>query len=65
MGMTVGEIARLLGGTVQGDPATEITGVNGLQEAGPGDLVYLHKQAPEQWANDGEVAAEILWLKIG
>jgi UDP-3-O-[3-hydroxymyristoyl] glucosamine N-acyltransferase len=41
MGMTVGEIARLLGGTVQGDPATEITGVNGLQEAGPGDLCFV------------------------
>ena len=39
--MTVGEIARLLGGTVQGDPATEITGVNGLQEAGPGDLCFV------------------------
>lgn len=35
------------------------------QEAGPGDLVYLRKHAPEQWTNDGEVAAEILWLKIG
>ena len=41
MGMTVGEIARLLGGTVQGEPATEITGVNGLQEAGPGDLCFV------------------------
>lgn len=39
--MTVGEIARLLGGTVQGDPATAITGVNGLLEAGPGDLCYV------------------------
>ncbi len=41
MGMTVGEIARLLGGTVQGDPATEITGVNGLLEAAPGDLCFV------------------------
>ncbi len=40
--------------------------VNGQrQEASPGDLVYLRKQAPERWANDGEVAAEILWVKIG
>jgi UDP-3-O-[3-hydroxymyristoyl] glucosamine N-acyltransferase len=41
MGMTVGEIARLLGGAVQGDPATAITGVNGLKEAGPGDLCFV------------------------
>ena len=41
MGMTVGEIALLLGGTVYGDPATEITGVNGLREAGPGDLCFV------------------------
>ncbi len=41
MGMTVGEIARLLGGTVQGDPETAITGVNGLKEAGPGDLCFV------------------------
>ncbi len=45
MGMTVGEIARLLGGTVQGDPATEITGVNGLQEAEPGDLCFVRNDS--------------------
>lgn len=40
MALTVEEIARLVGGVVTGDPATEITGVNGIQEAGPGDLCF-------------------------
>jgi transcriptional regulator with XRE-family HTH domain/KaiC/GvpD/RAD55 family RecA-like ATPase len=39
--------------------------VNGQrQEAGSGDLVYLQKHTPEQWENDGEKVAELLWLKI-
>ncbi len=39
--------------------------VNGQrQEAGVGDLVYLKTHTPEQWENDGEVAAKLLWLKI-
>jgi transcriptional regulator with XRE-family HTH domain len=39
--------------------------VNGQrQEAGVGDLIYLQKHTPEQWENDGEAVAEVLWLKI-
>lgn len=39
--------------------------VNGQrQEAGAGDLVYLNKQTPEQWENDGEGVAQLLWLNI-
>ena len=39
--MTLGEIANMLGGQVKGDPQTIITGVNGIQEAGKGDITFL------------------------
>jgi len=35
-----------------------------IQEVGAGDLVYLNKDTPEQWENTGQVAAELLWVKI-
>ncbi len=38
---TLAEIAELLGGTVVGDPATEIRGVAGIREAMPGDITFL------------------------
>jgi transcriptional regulator with XRE-family HTH domain/KaiC/GvpD/RAD55 family RecA-like ATPase len=34
------------------------------QEASVGDLVYLKIHTPEQWENEGEEAAELLWLKL-
>ena len=39
--VTVGEIAKHIGGAVVGDPHVVITGVKSFQGAGPGDLVYL------------------------
>jgi UDP-3-O-[3-hydroxymyristoyl] glucosamine N-acyltransferase len=41
MNISVAEIAELVGGVVCGDGATTVTGVNGLGEAGPGDLSFL------------------------
>lgn len=39
--------------------------VNGQrQEAGPGDLIYLKKETPEQWENSGDTVAELLWITI-
>lgn len=39
--------------------------INGQrQEAGPGDLIYLRREVPEQWENSGEETAELLWLKL-
>lgn len=40
MNMTLGEIATIVGGTVEGDAAARITGLNGLKEAKPGDLSF-------------------------
>jgi UDP-3-O-[3-hydroxymyristoyl] glucosamine N-acyltransferase len=39
--MKLGEIARRLGATLEGDPEVEITGVAGIEEAGPGELTFV------------------------
>ncbi len=41
MSLTLDEIARRVGGTVSGDGSTRIHGVNGLKEAGPGEIAFL------------------------
>ncbi|HEY3445627.1 MAG TPA: UDP-3-O-(3-hydroxymyristoyl)glucosamine N-acyltransferase [Myxococcales bacterium] len=39
---TLAELAAVVGGAVQGDPAREITGINGLAEAQPGEIVFFN-----------------------
>src|SRR5271163_2858011 len=39
--MRLGEIAKQLGCEVDGDASLEITGVAGIEEAGPGELTFL------------------------
>ena len=48
MDVTLDELARLVGGTVTGDGKTVIRAVNGIKEAGPGDITFLanSKYAP-------------------
>ncbi|HLY09532.1 MAG TPA: LpxD N-terminal domain-containing protein, partial [Planctomycetota bacterium] len=48
MDVTLDELARLVGGTVSGDGKTVIRAVNGIKEAGPGDITFLanSKYAP-------------------
>jgi len=41
MEVTLGELARLVGGTLSGDGSTLIRGVNGIKEAGPGEVTFL------------------------
>jgi UDP-3-O-[3-hydroxymyristoyl] glucosamine N-acyltransferase len=41
MDVTLDELARLVGGKVTGDGKTVIRAVNGLREAGPGDITFL------------------------
>ncbi len=43
--MKLSEIARMLGGKLYGDPEAEITGVSGIEDAGPGDITYLLKSS--------------------
>lgn len=38
---SLAEIAKWVGGMVRGDASTRISGVNGVQEAGPADLTWL------------------------
>lgn len=41
----LGEIARLVGGTVLGDADTRVTGVSSLEDAGPGDLAFVEGES--------------------
>ena len=41
MKMSVNDIAALVGGAVSGDGSVVITGINGVEEAGPGDLCFI------------------------
>jgi UDP-3-O-[3-hydroxymyristoyl] glucosamine N-acyltransferase len=38
---TLGELARLVGGRLDGDPARQVEGVASLAEAGPGDVAFV------------------------
>ncbi len=42
MEFSLEELARNVGGRVAGDGAVRIRGVNGLTDAGPGDITFLH-----------------------
>ena len=39
--MKLAEIAKIVGGEVLGDPNVEIRGINGLKDAGPGDISFV------------------------
>ncbi len=41
MDATLDDLARLVGGTVHGDGKTVIRAVNGIREAGPGEITFL------------------------
>lgn len=49
MHLTLSELADLVGGTLQGDPARVVTGAAGLEDAGPEDVSFLAdaQRAPE------------------
>ena len=50
--MKLQEIADRLGGTVQGDGSLEITGINGMELAGPGQITFIaDKKFKEQLKN--------------
>ncbi|RJP74525.1 MAG: UDP-3-O-(3-hydroxymyristoyl)glucosamine N-acyltransferase [Candidatus Abyssobacteria bacterium SURF_17] len=41
MQKSLGEIAELVGGILEGDPSVLITGASGIKDAGPGDITFL------------------------
>lgn len=59
MNLTVGEIANLVGGRVSGDPSVLITGVNGVNEAKPGELCFI-RNAQYLPQLDGSRASAVL-----
>jgi UDP-3-O-[3-hydroxymyristoyl] glucosamine N-acyltransferase len=40
-GYTLGELAALVGGSVEGDPTLVITGIAGLEDAQPGEITFV------------------------
>ncbi|MBI3119463.1 MAG: UDP-3-O-(3-hydroxymyristoyl)glucosamine N-acyltransferase [Candidatus Hydrogenedentes bacterium] len=60
MNMTLGEIAKLVGGELQGDPDLRITGLNGLAEAQPGELSFVRGGKYLQLAASTRAAAVLM-----
>jgi len=60
MKMTVGEIATLVGGTVLGDAEVIITGVNGVDEAGTGELCFIRSARYLPNLNNSKASAVLI-----
>ncbi len=50
--MTVAEIGRFLEAPVEGDPTSEITGVQSLEDAGPADVSFVEGRRAEKRARE-------------
>ena len=60
MALTLGELARAIDATLDGDPEGEITGVATLQHAGPGQLSFLANRRYTRHLEQTRAAAVIL-----
>ena len=60
MDMTVGEIAALVGGAVQGNVAARITGLNGIRDAGPAELTFLADKHYGRFLEESKAGAIIV-----
>ena len=58
--MKLGELARVLGATCQGDETQEITGVEGIEKAGPGQLTFLANPKYTPFARTTQAAAVLV-----
>ena len=61
--MKLGEIARRAGCTLEGDAEIEISGVAGIEEAGPGEITFLSN--PRYRPNLRETRASAVFLSPG
>jgi len=60
MGMTLGELARIAGGKLTGDPNLSVQGVASLEEAGPGEITFLtHPKYAASLAKTRAIAAVV------
>jgi len=60
MELSVNEIAELVNGTVVGDGAVRITGVAGIEEAGPGDLTFVRDDRYARYLDTTQAAAVLI-----
>lgn len=60
MDMTLGEIAELIGATVEGDPSVRVTGLNGIKEAAAGDLTFYADPRYSKYLDKTAAAALIV-----
>lgn len=58
--ITLGELARAVGGQVTGSEDTVISGVSSLEQARPGDLTFVDGDRFEQAAHDSKAAAFVV-----
>ena len=58
--MKLAELARLLGATCHGDPDQEITGVEGIEHAGPGQLTFLANPKYTPFARNTRASAVLV-----
>ena len=57
---TLGRLAEVVGGSVQGDPARKILGITSLEEAQPEDLSFFTHPAYRQAAIDSSAGALVV-----
>lgn len=60
MKLTAHEIAEMIGGRVVGDPATPISGLNGIREARPGDLCFVRDARYAQFLPTTQASAVLI-----
>ncbi len=60
MKKTLGEIAEYLEARLVGDPATEITGVNSLSEAGSGDITFIAAKKNRKYLSQTKASAVVI-----
>lgn len=59
MELSLAEIAERVGARVVGDPSIQIRRVNGIREAGPGEITFLAHPKYEAWLDSTRAAAVI------
>lgn len=57
---TLGDLARLVGGNVEGDPTVRITGVAGIEQARPGDITFVAQPKYLRTLQTSQASAVIL-----
>ena len=63
--MTLGEIAELVGGRLEGEPGIAITGVAGIREAREGDLTFVANPRYEAFLDSTKASAVIVPPHLG